>query len=214
MRIEAKSGATPQTIVLLKAKAQEFLKRCEAYPEPLVTCLSAARSAADLSSCRFENKASVRPDPELMDLCASAYKNARMIISAAGAPGPALAKFDESQPEALIQCTREPRAVVECLSRAGSMVELRACRESVDGLVPEVPADIKNECEAIHATVFKAGEVPEFFEKKWKKDLPGFVVECSRMPQAMRSCMQSATKFADFQACAKAVSQTKGSPPK
>jgi hypothetical protein len=146
-----------------------------------------------------------------MDLCDTAYKNARLIISSAGAPPAALAKFDESRPEALIQCSREPRVVVECLIAAKTMGDMRACRESVDGSVPQVAPAVQKECRVIHSQVFASGNVPEFFEKKWKSDVDGFVVECGRMSADIRDCMKSAMEFEDFQSCAK-TPKSKGTP--
>ena len=93
--------------------------------------------------------------------------------------------------------------VVECLVTAKTMGEMRACRESVDGSVPQAPEEVKKECRSIHKQVFELSIVPEFFTKKWKGDISGFVVECARMPAEVRQCMKSAKQFEDFQSCAK-----------
>ena len=203
LRLEAGENGPKQNVMLLKAKSQDFDRQCAGFSPALVQCLVAAKSVSDLGDCKFENEKSVRPNPALMSLCDAAYKNARNLIVAAGAPGPALARFDERRPEALIQCTREPRSVVECLVSAASMVEMRACRDSVDGTVPEVPPAISRRCRNIFERVFGNGDVPEFFQKKWGSQPEAFILECARMPEAMRECMLGAKRFSDFQTCAK-----------
>ena len=202
IRLESAGSVPSQTVLLLKAKSADFLSRCEQFPLALVDCLAGAQKRSDLGRCKFENDKSIRPDPELMDLCDAAYDNARNLIVAAGAPGPVLVRYDERRPEALIQCSRERRAVVECLIAAKSMSDLTACRDSIDGSLPTVPDSVKTLCLGIYKRVFAGGAVPKFFHEKWSSNRDGFVVECSRMPSDVRECMSSAKAFSDFQACA------------
>ena len=209
IKLETGRSVPSQTVLLLKAKGADFLSRCNEFPIALVECLAGAQTRADLGRCKFENDTSVRPDPGLMDLCDAAYDHARNLIVAAGAPGPALARYDERRPEALIQCSRERRAVVECLMAARSLSELKACRDSVDGSLPTIPDAVKAVCSGIHQRLFAGAEVPKFFHDKWSSNHDGFVVECGRMSADVRNCMKTAQAFADFQACAAPNSRKK-----
>lgn len=200
------SNAPLQTLNRMASGREAFLERCESEPRAVIACLADAPDRAALAKCSWQHPDAVAPNSELELLCNQAYDNALRIAEQEGAPVSALQQMRAQRENGVVECTREPEALVKCLVAAQSTRDLAGCKAGVQaGAGPVDPAH-EAACRQAFANtvrVIRPGkDMPAEAVAQMASQEEAFVMGCLGQARVIADCMGRAKDFEGLQGCA------------
>jgi hypothetical protein len=202
LMIEKTTGSKAQVIERLKRTRTRFIEICNEQPEPVQTCLARATDRATLGQCAWKGEDTKPPKTALQTRCTTIYDKMIDIVTREKAPDHVIERMKDRRDEGIVECTREPAKMVDCLYAATNITEIRACKTGK--AAKSVPPERRAACVTLYDTLLGPdgpSDVPKPFRDRWTTRRELFVAECSQMSAATLTCMSKAGAFPEYRAC-------------